>query len=590
MREVFQGRSCSRLFKELLRTVGKFYFYLFTIIYCVVLVYLFDNMSEINDHEGGTRSALHTNSGTETNWSRKLLTAKRLLIVNMKTLITSLRAASASQLSDLVMQFEDIESSIGDFKERAHNNVLDPNYVSHLLEEINFHFEQCRKSLHDATRRAIDILNENEFYDDLEPEDSVSQVKAPASTLSTISKLLARKIEVERKRVELEVARDRDLANAKAEADAAAAKAKADAEARFRIQGAKLDAEEKLIALSEHGASVASWLGSHSGSCLKLAGGAVTKSYLKTSFNGSRRETVKNSETEGPSRSVEPTVKFYPENQYCNRVNRQIGDHVNNGNYVNYSPRVKGAFDVINVNEALPRVASNTAQLRERPVVSSEKSVFKEYLDRQGRNEYLNLASQIGYDGHNIAFVFYENQIRKLMSESPCNERRLEILRASCAGQPREMVKLFLAPMKSLSTSERIEKALDRLRQRYGVSGGLTTEPEIIDIRHGSKVVFDVSSLKSFNEDLNTLEVFAYAHDEVEKLSGQLLLDVASRLPAVLKRRYLDYLARMKLSLNCPGFDSLRNLIVHELSVMTSDYAQTFFKHDEKDTSKQGRI
>ena len=318
MREVFQGRSCSRLFKELLRTVGKFYFHLFTIIYCVVLVYLFDNMSEINDHEGGTRSALHTNSGTETNWSRKLLTAKRLLIVNIKTLITSLKAASASQLSDLVMQFEDIESSIGDFKERANNNVLDPNYVSHLLEEINFYFEQCRKSLDDATRRAIDIPNENEFDDDLEPEDSVSQVKAPASTLSTTSKLLARKIEVERKRVELEVARDRDLANAKAEAEAAAAaavaaaaKAKADAEARFRIQGAKLDAEEKLIALSEHGASVTSWLGSHSGSCLKLTGGAVTKSYLKTSSNGNRKETVKNIETAGPSRSVEPTDKFY---------------------------------------------------------------------------------------------------------------------------------------------------------------------------------------------------------------------------------------------------------------------------------------
>ena len=41
-------------------------FYLFTIINCVVLVYLFDNMSEINDHEGGTRSALPTNSDTET--------------------------------------------------------------------------------------------------------------------------------------------------------------------------------------------------------------------------------------------------------------------------------------------------------------------------------------------------------------------------------------------------------------------------------------------------------------------------------------------------------------------------------------------
>ena len=141
------------------------------------------------------------------------------------------------------------------------------------------------------------------------------------------------------------------------------------------------------------------------------------------------------------------------------------------------------------------------------------------------------------------------------MSESPCNERRLEILGASCTGQPREMVNLFLAPMKRLSTSEWFEKALDRLRQRYGVSGRLTTEPQLIDIRHGSKVAFNVSSLKSFNKDLNNLEVFAYAHDEVGKLSGQLLLDVARRLPGVLKRRYLDYLAQMKLNLNRPGFD-----------------------------------
>ena len=96
--------------------------------------------------------------------------------------------------------------------------------------------------------------------------------------------------------------------------------------------------------------------------------------------------------------------------------------------------------------------------------------------------------------------------------------------------------------MKNLSTSERVEKAIARLRERYGVLGGLITEPEIVRIRTGSKVVDTVASLKAFNEDLNTLEVFAYAHDEVEKLSGQLLLDVAYRLPGVLKRRYLDYL------------------------------------------------
>ena len=137
------------------------------------------------------------------------------------------------------------------------------------------------------------------------------------------------------------------------------------------------------------------------------------------------------------------------------------------------------------------------------------------------------------------------------MAKSPCQERRLEILRASCYDQPRETVNLFLASIKSVSTSERIEKALDRLRQRYGVSGGLTTEPQVIKIRNGAKVTYNVSSLKAYNKHLNALEVFAYAHDEFGKLSGQSLMDVTNRLPGVLKTRYLDYLSQHGLDLNC---------------------------------------
>ena len=83
------------------------------------------------------------------------------------------------------------------------------------------------------------------------------------------------------------------------------------------------------------------------------------------------------------------------------------------------------------------------------------------------------------------------------MVESPHEERRLEVLRASCVGQPREMVNLFFAPFKSMSTSERIERALDRLRQRYGVSGFLS-EPKVLEIRNGAKVTHTVSSLKAF--------------------------------------------------------------------------------------------
>ena len=86
---------------------------------------------------------------------------------------------------------------------------------------------------------------------------------------------------------------------------------------------------------------------------------------------------------------------------------------------------------------------SGLHELPQRPqvneVANNNDLILRTYLDRQGRNEYITLASQIGCDGSNIAFVFYENQIRRLMSESPLEERRLEILRASCVDQPRDV-------------------------------------------------------------------------------------------------------------------------------------------------------
>ena len=80
--------------------------------------------------------------------------------------------------------------------------------------------------------------------------------------------------------------------------------------------------------------------------------------------------------------------------------------------------------------------------------------------------------------------------------------------------------------------------------------------------------------------------MFACAYDEVEKLSGQLLLDVANCLPCVLKRHYLDYLKQVGLDLNKPRLGSLHKFVMNELIIMTSEYVQTFFKLNEKEKSK----
>ena len=66
------------------------------------------------------------------------------------------------------------------------------------------------------------------------------------------------------------------------------------------------------------------------------------------------------------------------------------------------------------------------------------------------------------------------------MNENPYDEHRLDVLRAACVGQPHEMVNQFCAAMKSMTTAQRIKKALDGLRQRYGASSGLTPKHRVI--------------------------------------------------------------------------------------------------------------
>ena len=63
-----------------------------------------------------------------------------------------------------------------------------------------------------------------------------------------------------------------------------------------------------------------------------------------------------------------------------------------------------------------------------------------------------------------------------------------------------------------------------------------------------------------------------------------------NRLPANLKRRYLDFMVKRCMNLNQPNFESfksLRKFVVHELHLMTSDYAQALFKSDDKERTRE---
>ena len=411
-----------------------------------------------------------------------------------------------------------------------------------------------------------------------------------------LAKAEARKAEAEARKTEAEAGPRNARLLAEAE--------EAEALAQISLESIRLKAEENLMALSQRGSSamvstktskfkskVRSRFGwDKSANNIKfdaepeLVTQACSEKRLHTrKMPGLSTNLNTNAEPFSVNhKPVAPPPGFYANDIQINKRPPEVGRSV--------EPYVVGGFSVVVGGECgvevAPRkdISKSNSHSHEQTFNSRSNDMnWLTYLDRQGRNECITLASQVSYDGSNTAFVFYENQIRRLMNENPYEERRLEVLRASCVGQSREMVNLFCAPLKNMTTTQRIEKTLDRLRQRYGVPGGLISEPKVKAVRYGPEVAFTSASLRMFGEDLNTLKVFAYAHDEVNKLSGQLLLDTASRLPNILKRWCLDYLDKRHLNLSEPGFDSLREFVIHEISMMTAEYAQAFFKQDEKD-------
>ena len=347
--------------------------------------------------------------------------------------------------------------------------------------------------------------------DDVDPADSISQTTMNASGTSNTSSVLKR-IELERKKAELQSLEQLNKLNAskaqfeaearkaqlKAEAEARKAQLEAEAEARkaqleaeeasikLRSETANLEAEEKMLACSERGSKI----------------GRVSKSFTRSRWPGESSSKVQKGrgKLEPKIKNAKPAINLTDTVQQNPFVTAKVAsckeqmlkDFENLSlNWQIESVETKPHF-ACNMNfdtctDARPRDRDTRAGINSAPddeikmrfdqrrssAPSNNETALHEYLQRQGRNEYINLASQIGYDGQNIAFIFYENQIRRLMNESPYDERRLEVLRASCVGQPREMVNLFCAPMKSITTSQRIGKSARTPEAKIWRFGGL---------------------------------------------------------------------------------------------------------------------
>ena len=429
---------------------------------------------------------------------RKLLTTKRQLSMRLKRSRDALaKCSSHEHFAKALEQFDEIKIDYVKYK-TALNDVLDPEVSNELLESVADLFNQCLDLYENAkwgmltSPRKFSVHHEDNGTTDVEPEDSVSQVAESVSATSS-STFIARQVKLDKKRAELEARhafvkaeakakQPHALEIAKAEAKAkqqhaleiakAEAKAKqkhalefAKAEEQFKIAAAELDAEERLIALSERGSSVAvlSRAGPNN-SLNNLFGG---RSNFREAFRADLKPLLKKTQLancagETSSSLLEGSVK-----RNIVRVKNNTGFSRENSEfpkrektvYKSAVPNFQSALDrVVTDRNDFPLNGSNSQTLVKSlvgpavgdgeslrlPSVAHGEPALRAYIERQDRNEFINLASQIGYDGRNIDFVFYENQIRRLMHESPYDERRLEVLRASCIGQPRKWSICFL--------------------------------------------------------------------------------------------------------------------------------------------------
>ena len=180
--------------------------------------------------------------------SRKLLTTKRLLVLDMKALSSSLKKCKLKEeFCKITLKFEEISVSHNDFR-KALDEVTDIEIAAELSDHVAHLFEGCSNSHEFCKQRYFYRLDDNcDQITEIKVTDSVSQVSRGISSSTSKATSAARLIELECKRSALRAARDLELAKAQEAA------IEAETKARFSIEEEKLEAELKLIELSERG-------------------------------------------------------------------------------------------------------------------------------------------------------------------------------------------------------------------------------------------------------------------------------------------------------------------------------------------------
>ena len=119
------------------------------------------------------------------------------------------------------------------------------------------------------------------------------------------------------------------------------------------------------------------------------------------------------------------------------------------------------------------------------------------------RKEYLDEAVLIGSDGTNIPCIMLYNQIMKLLNRYCDSYRKLALLRGGCVRTAAQTIAVVISDTPGFKDDIKINMTLNRLAQRFGVSGGFLNEPEVQKIRNAPKMSkTTMDSWRTFKDEL----------------------------------------------------------------------------------------
>ena len=178
----------------------------------------------------------------------------------------------------------------------------------------------------------------------------------------------------------------------------------------------------------------------------------------------------------------------------------------------------------------------------------------------------------IDYDGFNMPYVLFKNQIINLMERCPYPDRKLPLLRAACVRAAAHTIAVVISDTPGFDDEAKISMAFDRLSQRFGVRGGFVNKPEIRQIRNGPKMTSTLAAAwKTFKDELTQYFVFAHSYKKPELLEGPLVVDLSRRLPTYAKQRFY-FLSDRFGSLGDSSFGSLLEFVEREEDSKSSDF------------------